>query len=145
MLIIFCIIVLIFFSVLYLCKNKETFENHQASSGNPVTNFLMYPGQRLYCPHMISAKATRFFNVPGNDSLAMKFCCTSCLTSVSNSLANNGEFSIGNFTLDDLGSLRNFHRNNQLNFPFPENTLSGFVNKPVLRKNNLVVQILKQN
>ena len=135
-----CIIVLIF--LLLILEKTEAFRN----TNDAAVNFLRDPINNPYCPHMTTSRSNTFFNVPNQTDVAMKFCCSSCFRSVASELNNeDGIYIVEPITEMDIELLRTFHQEENLNFNFPEGVLRSVLGKKVLKKNNLVVQILKEN
>lgn len=135
-----CILVLIF--LLLILEKYEAFTN----TNDAAVNFLRDPINNPYCPHMTNSRSNTFFNVPNQTDVALKFCCSSCFRSVASDLEDeDGIYRVEPFTEMDLELLRTFHREENLNLRFPEEVLINSLGKKILKKNNLPVQILKEN
>lgn len=137
-----CICIIVLILILLILEKYEAFRN----TNDAVVNFLRDPINNPFCPHMTTSRSNTFFNVPNQTDVAMKFCCSSCFRSVATELNNEeGLYRVEPFTEMDLELLRNFHEEENLNSNFPEEVFRKQIGKKVLKKNNLVVQILKEN
>lgn len=135
-----CFIVLIF--LIFIMRKPEQFNNKNEAA----INFLKDPLNNPFCPHMPTLKSNRFFDVPGQTGVSMKFCCSGCFKSVVSELnKKNGVYKVEVFKETDIELLRGFHNRENLDINFPEKPLRDSLGKKVLKKNNLAVQILKEN
>ena len=130
------ILILIVFTIISIIKIREDFNKVTDES---VVNFLKYPGEQKYCPHMSGNLSSRVFNIPELD-YSMKLCCSSCFNSVMKGINNEEVFSIRELTLDDIDELEKYHLERNLEFTFPN--LNQYLGRVTLFKNDMPVQML---
>ena len=123
-------------TILYIYHIREGFNRVNDDS---VKNFLRNPGEQRYCPHMTRNLASNEFNIP-DLNYSLKLCCGSCFSSIMSQIDNNGIYSLGELSLDDIDELERYHLEQNLEFPFPN--LNSYLGRKTLYKNNFPVQLL---
>ena len=130
------IVILIFFTLLGIIQIREGFNR---VNDNSVINFLRYPGEQKFCPHMPNNLTSRVFNIP-DLGFTIKLCCSSCFNSIMNGINNESVYSVSELTLDDIDELERYHIERNLEFSFPN--LNQYLGRVALFKNNMPVQLL---
>ena len=130
------ILILIVFTILSLIRFRENFNK---VTDNSVINFLRYPGEQKYCPHMPNNLTSKVFNIP-DLGFTIKLCCSSCFNSIINGINNESIYSVRELTLDDIDELENYHLERNLEFSFPN--LNQYLGRVSLFKNDMPVQLL---
>ena len=130
------ILILIVFTILSLIRFRENFNK---VIDNSVINFLRYPGEQKYCPHMPNNLTSKVFNIP-DLGFTIKLCCSSCFNSIINGINNESIYSVRELTLDDIDELENYHLERNLEFSFPN--LNQYLGRVSLFKNDMPVQLL---
>ncbi len=130
------ILILIVFTILSLIRLREDFNKVTDDS---VVNFLKYPGEQKYCPHMPRNLTSRVFNIP-DLGYSVKLCCSSCFNSIMKGINNEEVYSIKELTLDDIDELEKYHLERNLEFSFPN--LNQYLGRITLFKNEMSVQML---
>ena len=130
------IVILIFFTLLGIIQIREGFNR---VNDNSVINFLRYPGEQKFCPHMPNNLTSRVFNIP-DLGFTIKLCCSSCFNSIMDGINNESVYSVSELTLDDIDELERYHIERNLEFSFPN--LNQYLGRVALFKNNMPVQLL---
>lgn len=130
------ILILIFFTILSIIRIREDFNKVTDES---VVNFLKYPGEQKFCPHMSRNLSSRVFNIP-ELGYSMKLCCSSCFNTIMKGINSEEVFSIRELTLEDIDELEKYHLERNLEFTFPN--LNQYLGRVTLFKNDMPVQML---